>query len=153
MKILTIAEFRGNLKKYLDLVTDYKEPILINRSGSKGAVVIPLDEYNSINLKTSLTDYLEKDIRDYFAIKNINFLLSPVYIFSKNSVPQLISFKCISLEESSFSVEFVFTISDMKIALRDKKGESLKYDLETLLTEISDIISKRIEIYNKSLIS
>ena len=153
MKILTIAEFRKNIKKYLDLVTDTREPILINRTGSKGAVIIPIDEYNSINLRTSLSEYLERDIRDYFEIKNINFLITPVYIFSAGTIPQLISFMCINSEDQSFSVEFVFRLSDKRISIRDKKGELLKYNLDVLIADLTKIIVKRIEVFNKGLIS
>jgi prevent-host-death family protein len=153
MKILTIAEFRGNIKKYLDIVTDNREPILINRSGSKGAVIIPIEEYNSINLKTSMSEQLERDIKDYFAIKNIDFLITPVNIYSTGTIPQMISFTCANIDGQSFSVEFVFKLSEKRITLRDKKGELLKYNLDVLVKELSEIIMKRIEVYNKSLIS
>ena len=41
-------EFRTGLKKYLDRVEDDNETLIIKRKGRKGAVLISLDEYNSI---------------------------------------------------------------------------------------------------------
>jgi hypothetical protein len=60
---------------------------------------------------------------------------------------------CINSDDQSFSVEFVFRLSDKRISLRDKKGELLKYNLDVLVVELTEIIMKRIEVYNKSLIS
>ena len=42
------SEFRTRLKKYLDNVEDNNETLIIKRKSGKGAVVISLDEYNSI---------------------------------------------------------------------------------------------------------
>ncbi len=42
------SEFRINLKKYLDNVEDNNETLIIKRKTGKGAVMISLDEYNSI---------------------------------------------------------------------------------------------------------
>jgi antitoxin YefM len=42
------TEFRTELKKYLDNVEDNQETLVIKRKSGKGAVVISLDEYNSI---------------------------------------------------------------------------------------------------------
>jgi antitoxin YefM len=42
------SEFRTDLKKYLDSVEDNNETLIIKRKTGKGAVVISLDEYNSM---------------------------------------------------------------------------------------------------------
>ena len=42
------SEFRTDLKRYLDSVEDNNETLIIKRKSGKGAVMISLDEYNSI---------------------------------------------------------------------------------------------------------
>lgn len=42
------SEFRTGLKSYLDSVEDDNETLIIKRKSGKGAVMISLDEYNSI---------------------------------------------------------------------------------------------------------
>lgn len=42
------SEFRTKLKKYLDDVEDNNETLIVKRKTGKGAVMISLDEYNSI---------------------------------------------------------------------------------------------------------
>jgi antitoxin YefM len=42
------SEFRINLKKYLDSVEDNNETLIVKRKTGKGAVMISLDEYNSM---------------------------------------------------------------------------------------------------------
>ena len=42
------SEFRSELKKYLDCVEENNETLIIKRKTGKGAVMISLDEYNSI---------------------------------------------------------------------------------------------------------
>lgn len=42
------SEFRAELKRYLDSVEDDNETLIIKRKTGKGAVLISLDEYNSI---------------------------------------------------------------------------------------------------------
>ncbi|MCF8226847.1 MAG: type II toxin-antitoxin system prevent-host-death family antitoxin [Bacteroidales bacterium] len=42
------SEFRGDLKRFLDSVEKNNETLIIKRSKGKGAVMISLDEYNSI---------------------------------------------------------------------------------------------------------
>ena len=48
MLTTTISEFRKNIKKYLDSVTENFETLIINRGKDSGVVVISLDEYNSL---------------------------------------------------------------------------------------------------------
>jgi len=43
-----VTEFRKEIKKYLDLVIEDFETLIINRGKGKGAVMISLDEYNSL---------------------------------------------------------------------------------------------------------
>jgi len=48
MLIASISDFRKNIKKYLDSVSDNFETLIINRGKGSGVVVISLDEYNSL---------------------------------------------------------------------------------------------------------
>ena len=48
MKAANYSEFRVDLKSYLDSVEDDNETIIIKRKSGKGAVLISLEEYNSI---------------------------------------------------------------------------------------------------------
>jgi antitoxin YefM len=48
MLTTTISDFRKDIKKYLDRVTDNVETLIINRGKDTGVVVISLDEYNSL---------------------------------------------------------------------------------------------------------
>jgi antitoxin YefM len=45
----TFSDFRRDLKKYLDRVTENFETLIINRGRDKGIVIMSLDEYNSLN--------------------------------------------------------------------------------------------------------
>jgi len=47
MQATNLSDFRKDLKKYLDSVTEDHETVIINRGKRKSAVVISLDEYNS----------------------------------------------------------------------------------------------------------
>ena len=47
MKTTSVSDFRANLKKYLDIVICDYDSVIINR-GRTGAVLISLEEYNSI---------------------------------------------------------------------------------------------------------
>lgn len=48
MLTTTISDFRKNIKRYLDRVTENFETLIINRGKDNGVVVISLDEYNSL---------------------------------------------------------------------------------------------------------
>ena len=48
MLTATISDFRKNIKKYFDSVTDNFETLIINRGKGSGVVVMSLDEYNSL---------------------------------------------------------------------------------------------------------
>ena len=47
MKATSVSDFRTNMKRYLDAVIYDSDSVVINR-GNTGAVLISLDEYNSI---------------------------------------------------------------------------------------------------------
>ncbi|MCD6091655.1 MAG: type II toxin-antitoxin system Phd/YefM family antitoxin [Bacteroidales bacterium] len=49
MLTATISDFRKDIKRYLDSVTNNFETLIINRGKDSGVVVISLDEYNSLN--------------------------------------------------------------------------------------------------------
>jgi antitoxin YefM len=49
MLTTSISDFRKNIKKYLDNVTQNFETLIINRGKDSGVVVISLEEYNSLN--------------------------------------------------------------------------------------------------------
>jgi len=48
MLTTTISNFRKDIKKYLDNVTENFETLIINRGKDTGVVIISLDEYNSL---------------------------------------------------------------------------------------------------------
>ena len=48
MLTTTISDFRKDIKRYLDSVTNNFETLIINRGKDRGVVVISLDEYNSL---------------------------------------------------------------------------------------------------------
>lgn len=48
MLTTTISEFRKDIKKYIDTVSEDYETLIINRGKDQGVVIISLDEYNSI---------------------------------------------------------------------------------------------------------
>jgi antitoxin YefM len=48
MKVINYSQLRLNLKKWLDLVTDNVEKVIITRKNQKDIVLISLDEYNSL---------------------------------------------------------------------------------------------------------
>ena len=48
MLTTTLTEFRRNIKKYLNEVTDNFETLIINRGKDSGVVIISLAEYNSL---------------------------------------------------------------------------------------------------------
>lgn len=44
----SISDFRKDIKKYLNRVTENFETLIINRGKDSGVVIISLDEYNSL---------------------------------------------------------------------------------------------------------
>lgn len=53
MTITTISEFRANAKKYIDNIISDNGTLIINR-GNTAAVLISLEEYNSIKATESV---------------------------------------------------------------------------------------------------
>jgi antitoxin YefM len=49
MLTTTISDFRKDIKRYLDRVTDNFETLIINRGKDTGVVIMSLDEYNSLS--------------------------------------------------------------------------------------------------------
>jgi antitoxin YefM len=49
MLTTTISDFRKDIKRYLDRVTDNYETLIINRGKDSGVVIISLEEYNSLS--------------------------------------------------------------------------------------------------------
>jgi antitoxin YefM len=48
MKVVNYTDLRLNLKKWLDLVVDDVEELVVTRKNHKDLVLISLDEYNSL---------------------------------------------------------------------------------------------------------
>ena len=48
MLTTTISDFRKDIKRYLDRVTENFETLIINRGKDSGVVIISLEEYNSL---------------------------------------------------------------------------------------------------------
>ena len=48
MLTTTISDFRKDIKKYINTVSEDFETLIINRGKDQGVVVISLDEYNSM---------------------------------------------------------------------------------------------------------
>jgi antitoxin YefM len=49
MLTTTISDFRKDIKRYLDHVTENFETLIINRGKDNGVVIMSLDEYNSLS--------------------------------------------------------------------------------------------------------
>jgi antitoxin YefM len=49
MLTTTISDFRKDIKRYLDRVTENFETLIINRGKDNGVVIMLLDEYNSLS--------------------------------------------------------------------------------------------------------
>ena len=71
MLTTSISDFRKDIKKYLDNVTDNFETLLINRGKDSGVVVISLDEYNSLNATQHELSSLSNESRLDSAIEKL----------------------------------------------------------------------------------
>ncbi len=49
MLTTTISDFRKDIKRYLDRVTENFDTLIINRGKDSGVVIMSLDEYNSLS--------------------------------------------------------------------------------------------------------
>jgi antitoxin YefM len=72
MLVANISDFRKDLKKYLDLVSDNFETLIINKSKNKGIVVMSLDEYNALNATHHELSSAKNKARLDAAIQKIN---------------------------------------------------------------------------------
>ncbi|MEY1638396.1 type II toxin-antitoxin system Phd/YefM family antitoxin [Tenuifilum osseticum] len=71
MMAANFTEFRTNLKKFLDNVVNNNETLIIKRGTGKGAVMMSLDEYNSIMETLHLLNSKANADRLYESIKQM----------------------------------------------------------------------------------
>ena len=71
MKAANFTEFRTKLKQYLDEVENNNETLIIKRGSGNGAVLISLDEFNSILETVHLLSSKNNTDRLYESIKQI----------------------------------------------------------------------------------
>ena len=62
MKAVNYTELRLNLKKWLDLVVDDVEELIIKRKDNKDLVLISLEEYNSLKETSYLLSGRNRDV-------------------------------------------------------------------------------------------
>ncbi|HET8829107.1 MAG TPA: type II toxin-antitoxin system Phd/YefM family antitoxin [Pelobium sp.] len=62
MKVVNYTDLRLNLKKWMDLVADNVEELIIKRKNNKDLVLIPLDEYNSLKETSYLLSGKNRDV-------------------------------------------------------------------------------------------
>ena len=55
MIVVNYTQFRKEMKKYLDMVTDDYETITVTRKGDNDVVVVPADAYNNMVENLHLT--------------------------------------------------------------------------------------------------
>ena len=72
MKAANFTELRTQLKKYLDEVENDNEILIIKRSNGDGAVLISLNEYNSLMETVHLLSSKANADRIYESIRQIN---------------------------------------------------------------------------------
>ena len=62
MKVVNYTDLRLNLKKWLDLVVDDVEELIIKRKNNKDLVLISLEEYNSLKETSYLLSGKNRDV-------------------------------------------------------------------------------------------
>ncbi len=62
MKVVNYTELRLNLKKWLDLVINDVEEVIIKRKNNKDLVLISLEEYNSLKETNYLLSGKNRDV-------------------------------------------------------------------------------------------
>ncbi len=62
MKVVNYTELRVNLKKWMDLVIDDVEELIIKRKNNKDLVLISLEEYNSLKETSYLLSGKNRDV-------------------------------------------------------------------------------------------
>jgi len=88
MRTANYTELRNNLKVYLDSVIDDCEPLIVNRSGNNGVVIISLDEYNAIRE----TEYIMSSPETMAAIRKAEDELKQGKVYSQNPNESISSF-------------------------------------------------------------
>lgn len=72
MLTTTISDFRKDIKRYLDRVTENFETLIINRGKDNGVVIISLAEYNSMRATHHELSSETNEKRLDSAIENLN---------------------------------------------------------------------------------
>ena len=62
MQVVNYTDLRVNLKKWMDLVVDNVQEIIIKRKNNKDLVLISLDEYNSLKETSYLLSGKNRDV-------------------------------------------------------------------------------------------
>ena len=62
MKVVNYTDLRLSLKKWLDLVVDDVEELIIKRKNNKDLVLISLEEYNSLKETSYLLSGKNRDV-------------------------------------------------------------------------------------------
>ena len=62
MKVVNYTDLRLSLKKWLDLVADDVEELIIKRKNNKDLVLISLEEYNSLKETSYLLSGKNRDV-------------------------------------------------------------------------------------------
>lgn len=62
MKVINYTDLRVNLKKWMDLVINDVEELIIKRKNNKDLVLISLEEYNSLKETSYLLSGKNRDI-------------------------------------------------------------------------------------------
>lgn len=68
----TISDFRKDIKKYLDKVSNNFETLIINRGKDSGIVIISLEEYNSMLATNHELSSIKNELRLDSAISKFN---------------------------------------------------------------------------------
>jgi antitoxin YefM len=62
MRVVNYTDLRVNLKKWMDIVINDVEELIIKRKDNKDLVLIPLDEYNSLKETSYLLSGKNRDV-------------------------------------------------------------------------------------------
>lgn len=62
MKVVNYTDLRVNLKKWMDIVINDVEELIIKRKNNKDLVLISLDEYNSLKETSYLLSGKNRDV-------------------------------------------------------------------------------------------
>lgn len=62
MRVVNYTDLRLNLKKWMDLVINDVEELIIKRKDNKDLVLIPLEEYNSLKETSYLLSGKNRDV-------------------------------------------------------------------------------------------